>query len=209
MSIDGRHYCNAVERAAPTEVSVVARTTRCSPRGGQCSLSLSLSLLVATLRSSRPRDSTPSYSSLLSGCAAFSTTTSSSSSSFSSFSRFTVPPLARTGLRAATKLACRARSREDPFYAGRPRCRFPSSRTTTPVEPPSTRSSNRDRTRAFTSRGETYEKSHVGNGCEWTHLSDDSSHQAQVHNCSRRDSHYVLARLLARVLIGRARPLVN
>lgn len=43
---------------------------------------------------------------------------------FSSFSRsrFTAPPLARTGLRAATKLACR-RSREHPFYPGRPRYR--------------------------------------------------------------------------------------
>lgn len=43
---------DAAERAAPTEVSVVARTTRCSPRGGQCSLSLSFSLPVA-LSSSR------------------------------------------------------------------------------------------------------------------------------------------------------------
>ena len=40
---------NTAERAALTEVSAVARTTRCFPRGGQCSLSLSLPFLFLSL----------------------------------------------------------------------------------------------------------------------------------------------------------------
>lgn len=93
------------------------------------SLSLALSFFLSfslppSLPPSRPsrrtllpllsRDSTPSPSpSLLFplGCAALLSSSSSSSS------RFTVPPLARTGLRAATKLACR-RSRGHPSYGG-------------------------------------------------------------------------------------------
>jgi len=46
---------NTAERAALTEVSAVARTTRCFPRGGQCSLSLSLPFLSLSLSLSSRR----------------------------------------------------------------------------------------------------------------------------------------------------------